>query len=49
MSLRVAVCSEVKGWESWSLSESEPEEGVMSCMVQTRSQGDLVMGRLKQR
>ncbi len=48
MSLRVTIYGEVKGWESWSLRETESEEGAKSYVVDPKP-GDLVMGRLKLR
>jgi len=48
MSLRVTVSSEVKGWESRSRSESEPEQGVEFEAVDPKP-GDLPMARLKLR
>ena len=46
MSLRVTVCSEVKGWESRSRRETESEEGGKLCAVDPKP-SDLSMARLK--
>ena len=46
MSRRVNACGEVKGEESRSRSESEPEEGVESHALDPKP-GELPMARMK--
>jgi hypothetical protein len=52
MSLRVTVCSEVKGWESRSRRETESDKGVRRASgeefaVVDPKPGDLITVRLK--
>ena len=46
MNLRVAFSGKVKGFESWSRSESESEQGVKSDAVDAKP-SDLPLARMK--